>query len=228
MATSKTREKILNTSLRMFNEKGERNVTTNHIAAEAGISPGNLYYHFRNKNDIVHDLFLRYRAQVEQFLRVPERPLSIEDKAAYFEEIFRSLWDFRFIHFDLQYLLTESAELRKTYGEFAGRAMQQARVLFKRMRESGIVQMTDEQIDALVLNIWVVSTSWMRFLHTTALHSEGLECVTEPMLRRGIYQIISMDDPFLTPPAKEKMAEIKKHYLGVEDNAFYALFKPQH
>ncbi|HET8707946.1 MAG TPA: TetR/AcrR family transcriptional regulator [Pseudomonadales bacterium] len=224
MATSKTREKILNTSLRMFNEKGERNVTTNHIAAEAGISPGNLYYHFRNKNDIVYDLFLRYRAQVEQFLKVPDRNLSIEDKTVYFEEIFRSLWDYRFIHFDLQHLLTESPELRKAYGQFAGRAMQQARYLFKRMGESGIVVMTKEQIDAVVLNIWVVSTSWIRFLHTTALHAEGLECLTEPMLRRGIYQIISLDEPYLTPDAKQKMAAVKKQYLGVEDEAFYSLF----
>ncbi len=225
MATSKTREKILNTSLRMFNEQGERNVTTNHIAAEAGISPGNLYYHFRNKNDIVYDLFLRYRAQVEQFLKVPERTLSIEDKTSYFEEIFRSLWDYRFIHFDLQHLLMESKELRVAYGQFAGRAMQQARYLFQRMVESGIVAMTAEQIDAVVLNIWVVSTSWVRFLHTTALHAEGLECLTEPMLRRGIYQIISLDEPYLTPAAKEQLAGVKKQYLGVEDEAFFALFK---
>ena len=57
MAPPKTRDRIVEASLELFNAQGERSVTTNHIAAHLGMSPGNLYYHFRNKQAIIALLF---------------------------------------------------------------------------------------------------------------------------------------------------------------------------
>lgn len=53
----KKKEKILMTALNLFNDKGSGNISTNHIAKELGISPGNLYYHFSNKEEIIRALF---------------------------------------------------------------------------------------------------------------------------------------------------------------------------
>jgi len=66
---AKTRDRILDASLELFNAQGERGVSTNHIAAHLGISPGNLYYHFANKQAIVAELFRRYEARIDEFLR---------------------------------------------------------------------------------------------------------------------------------------------------------------
>ena len=59
-----TYNRIIDISLQLFNEEGERNISTNHISQRLGISPGNLYYHFANKDEIIFCLFSRYREEL--------------------------------------------------------------------------------------------------------------------------------------------------------------------
>ena len=75
-----TYSRIVEASLMLFNEEGERNISTNHIAAHLGISPGNLYYHFHSKDEIVNALFADYEKDIENLLTAPgNRPQGAED-----------------------------------------------------------------------------------------------------------------------------------------------------
>ena len=112
----KTRERIVLESLALFNAQGERAITTNHIAAHLGISPGNLYYHFRNKQAIIAELFAQYERQVAQFLQRPVgRALTVADKTYYLEALLAAMWHYRFLHRDLEHLLDSDSELAARY-----------------------------------------------------------------------------------------------------------------
>ena len=88
----KTSERIVQTSLELFNQQGERSVSTNHIAAHMEISPGNLYYHFPNKQAIIAVLFSEYESLVDSFLRPPQgRAATVEDKRYYLKELLSDL-----------------------------------------------------------------------------------------------------------------------------------------
>lgn len=212
-APTKTRDRILQASLALFNERGERNVTTNHIAQALGMSPGNLYYHFRNKGEIIFELFLRYEQAMSSWLDVPhDRPMTWQDKLGYFESIFRGLWEYRFLHRDLEQLFADTPALRVRYSAFAAVSMRQAHAIYEGMISAGLVEATAEELDALVLNLWVLATSWTTFLHTTAAHTGAADLPGEQMLRYGIYQIICLEEPYVRGDALTHLAEIKARY----------------
>ncbi len=208
----KTRDKILQKSLDLFNEQGERKISTNHIAAALGISPGNLYYHFSNKGEIIGELVRQYAGRSMVLLTTPEdRPMTYLDKLGYFEGILENMWDYRFLHRDLEQLLADNPVAREQYRLFARQVMGQGMHIFQRLAESGLVSANPEEGEALIMNIWIVLTSWISFLHTSGIFGDS-ETITRDLLKRGIYQIIQLEAPYLMGEAREKLPEMKERY----------------
>ena len=64
MAKMSTRELILDVALLLLNERGESIVTSVDLANEMNISPGNLYYHFKGKEQVVEELYAQFHARL--------------------------------------------------------------------------------------------------------------------------------------------------------------------
>jgi AcrR family transcriptional regulator len=209
----KTRDKILLSSLELFNERGERNVTTNHIAAHLAISPGNLYYHFRNKSDIIYEIFLEYEKLVDYYLQIPDdRPLTLEDLTFYLESVFDGLWSYRFLHRDLEFLLDSDERLRVRYRDFTNRCLGSINTIFAKMGEAGIIQDQPEELrSAMSLNVWLVITNWMAFLKT-AHASENDSALSLTELKQGIYQVLTLEIPYLTPEFRQDVLTLREKY----------------
>ncbi|MCQ4318694.1 TetR/AcrR family transcriptional regulator [Stutzerimonas stutzeri] len=196
-----TRERIIEASLELFNAQGERSVTTNHIAAHLEISPGNLYYYFRNKQAIIAELFDRYERNVDGFLQLPEgRALTIEDKTRYLESLLSAMWDYRFMHRDLEHLLSGDDQLAARYRLFAKRHLLSAQTIYQGFADAGILRMTPAQVEALAVNAWIIMTSWVPFLCTLGgAEDRGMD---RNMLRRGIFQLLALEEGFVTDEAR--------------------------
>jgi len=199
----KTRERIVQCSLELFNQMGERSVSTNHIAAHMEISPGNLYYHFPNKQAIIAELFSEYETLVNTFLHPPKgRLASVEDKRYYLLEILDGMWRYRFLHRDLEHLLDADPELAARYRRFSQHCLIQAMAIYGGFVEAGILQMDKVQIESLTLNTWIVLTSWVRFLCTTKEDSSRLN---QDAMRRGVYQVLMLESGYVTPAARDEV-----------------------
>jgi AcrR family transcriptional regulator len=189
-----TRERILEASLAMFNARGEPNVTTNHIADELGISPGNLYYHFRNKDDIVEHLFARYEARIDDALLLPDgRAPNLEDIWLQLHLVFESLWQFRFLYRDLVDILARNRKLKLRFARIMARAARSATDLLRGLVVAGVMRASADEIRALAENILLIATFWMNF---NAVRG-GKANADEADLNRGIHQVMMLIAPFL-------------------------------
>lgn len=209
----KTRDRILQASLELFNQSGERAISTNHIAAELAISPGNLYYHFRNKADIVYELFLAYQQRVDCYLITPgSQPLVLADLAWYLESVFDGLWQYRFFHRDLESLLDADPRLRADYGNFSGRCLTAINGIFSQLAGGGIITPRPEPLrSAMALNVWLVITNWMAYLKT-ARATEDPAVLSRAELKQGIYQVLTLELPYVTPEYREPVLALRETY----------------
>jgi len=213
----KTRDRILQASLQLFNQQGERAVTTNHIAAHLGMSPGNLYYHFRNKQQIIAELVIQYEAQVEGYLQVPEgRALTLQDKADYLQSISQGLWQYRFLLRDLEHLVSADPEMAERYRQFSRRCVQSGQAIYQGLVDAGFLCAKRANPEVLALNSCLLMNSWVSFLCTTVLDSDQAE-LTPALLRRGVYQVLAQELGLLTDQARPAVeALLAEYYLPLD------------
>jgi AcrR family transcriptional regulator len=190
----RTRERILEIALVMFNSQGEPNVTTNHIADELEISPGNLYYHFRNKDDIVEQLFAAYETRMDEALQVPQERLpTLEDIWMQLHRVFECMWDFRFLYRDLVDILSRNRKLKLHFGRMLNRAASSASEVLKGLAQAEILRATADEIRASAENVLLLTTFWLNF---NAVRNSRVDPNQED-LNQGIYQVMLLIAPFL-------------------------------
>ncbi len=102
----RTAERILEVTLDLFNRFGEPNVSTTLISAEMNISPGNLYYHYPAKDELINALFDRYERALNDLLHAADNVRNVEDAWLFFHMLFELIWQYRFLYRDLNDLLS--------------------------------------------------------------------------------------------------------------------------
>ena len=203
-----TRQRILDASLAMFNTQGEPNVTTNHIADELEISPGNLYYHFRNKDDIIEQLFGGYEQRIDAALAAPEGRLpGLEDVWLQLHLVFECIWDYRFLYRDLIDILSRNRRLRIRFARILKRADDRAHLVMRGLTQAGVMRASAAELDAAATNILVIATFWLNY---ASVRGEKDEQVA---IRDGIVQVMMSLAPFLRDAERVHLNSLTRAYL---------------
>jgi AcrR family transcriptional regulator len=203
-----TRERILEASLTLFNDQGEPNVTTNHIADELEISPGNLYYHFRNKDDIIEQLFALYEERIDRALVQPEGRLpNLEDIWLQLHLVYECIWDYRFLYRDLVDILSRNRKLRMHFGRILKRATDNAQEVMRGLVQAGVMRASADEIQATATNILVIATFWLNYSGVRGERDE------QESIRLGIHQVMMLIAPFLRDAERLHLHTLSQAYV---------------
>ncbi len=205
----KTREKILQASLLLFNEEGEPHVTTVDIANELNISPGNLYYHFKGKEVIIDNLFAKFDESFSDILHAPiKKELKIEDSWYYLYVVFEEMYHYRFIYQNISDLLQRYDGINKRFRRLLNLKFQTALSVISSLREAEMLSINDDDVDVLVNNIVMTVTYWIAY---TLLRDGKQE--EQMLIHKGVFQVLALIAPYLSQGKSEYREFCKKFYL---------------
>jgi len=158
-----TRDRILLTSLALFNAQGLAAVSTHKIAAELGMSPGNLHYHFKAKQLIVEWLFRRFEQRLESLNGSSAGIAAIDDLWLALHLRFEAINEYRFIYRDMAFLASEYPVLGQRAQALTAQNLLAAQSLCEGLVASGVIETSAEQARILALQMVFTTTCWLSF-----------------------------------------------------------------
>ncbi|MBK9591583.1 MAG: TetR family transcriptional regulator [Crocinitomicaceae bacterium] len=198
---NKTKRLILDTALNLFNEKGLAQVSLRTIAESMRISPGNLTYHFKKREEIVEALYYEFVAEVEE--RFEEMNLSEIKLNLVFDLILmltETRLKYRFLMRDFTTLIAENPSIKKHYVAVIKKRKSQSMGIFDHLIELKILRPAEleNEYEHLYERIQILGNFWI----TSAL-MQGNK-MTNATVERNFEMVVQIMYPYLTNKGKRE------------------------
>ena len=208
----RTAERILDVTLDLFNRFGEPNVSTTLISAELNISPGNLYYHYPAKDELVNRLFGRYEIALGELLPAAESVRNVEDAWLFFHMLYELIWQYRFHYRDLNDLLSKNRRIETQFQLVFAAKQQAVRQVLEGLAGDGAMHIDARESEPVAHAMVVVLTYWLSYEYVRdprrALEPES----AGNALLRGAFHVLSLLMPYLAPGQKAHLLGLVSPY----------------
>ncbi|WP_040280326.1 TetR/AcrR family transcriptional regulator [Psychroserpens damuponensis] len=164
---NKTKKRILEVSLELFNANGISNVSLRTISDKMGISIGNLTYHFKKRDEIIEAHYFQLVEDYETSMtkiKFADSTLMVLLQMSYL--LMRDIYRYRFILVDLVHILQEDTIIREHYIELSKSREQQFDEIFKSLIEQGEMrkEILDNEYKFFFLRLKILADFWISSL----------------------------------------------------------------
>jgi AcrR family transcriptional regulator len=209
----KTRDRILETSLLLFNEEGESALSSVDIANALEISPGNLYYHFKGKDAIIRALFDRFEEEMRVILRGSKGGLStVEDNWVYVYILLEEIYDFRFFYRDLAGLLSRYPDLAARFRSLVAAKRQTILRSLDDLERLELVALDARLKSALADQIITTLTFWIA---GDALSREAHD--GPALIHRTVFQVMCLIVPHMGDAGPAALGRMIRHFENTKE-----------
>nr|WP_315234653.1 TetR/AcrR family transcriptional regulator [uncultured Albidiferax sp.] len=213
-APRRTAERILEVTLDLFNRFGEPNVSTTLISAELSISPGNLYYHYPAKEELINALFDRYESGLTELLSASDGVRDVEDAWFFMHTLFELIWQYRFLYRDLNDLLSNNRHLETHFQGVLKHKTRALQVLLDGMAQAGALQIDAREAEATATSMVVMLTYWLSFEYVRdPRHALEADSAQQALLR-GAHHVLNLLLPYLEPSQRQHLRTLVSAYAS--------------
>lgn len=195
-----TRERIIDTSRELFTEQNISRITTNHIAREMGISPGNLYYHYGSKDEILIEMGHRMLSGIQEARDIRGgTSLTLEGVLSTFFKTAKIHWQYRFFFREFAALARMNPELKIIYDSLSTSWEKDMNTLVRSFEKAGYMHLPKHiNSDALVHSARLLHDYY--FTDIELLNQQ----VTDKDIFEAVLRVFDMLLPYFTEEARKK------------------------
>ena len=196
-----TKEKILDTALQLFNENGLAQVSQRTISEKMGISPGNLTYHFKKREDIIEGLYFQLVDTLNQELKVStEGDFTIKMLNEVLQFTLRNLYNYRFFMIDFVQIMRGNEKIKLHFSELSKFRKQQFLMVVYNLIQSGRMRQPElhEEYENLYDRFQIFGDFWVA---STVVRNQKLSEVDVSTYSNILLQSLY---PYLTPKGKNE------------------------
>jgi AcrR family transcriptional regulator len=211
-APGRTAERILQVALALFNRFGEPNVSTAQLAAELGISQGNLHYHFPAKERLVNALVDRHEEDLAELLDAAGGVRDVEDAWFFLHTLFERIWACRFLYRDLNDLLTRNRTLEARAATLLERKRAALAAMLDGLRAAGCAHIAPGELDTTATSMLVVLTWWLSYEYARDPRHALEDASAQACMLRGARHVLHLLVPYLAQGQREHLLELVSAY----------------
>ena len=211
-APRQTAERSVASALGLFNRFGEPNVAATMVAAELGISPGNFYYHYPGKEDIVNHLFGQYHLDLHDLLPAAQDVKDLEDAWFFLHSMFELVWRYRFLYRDLNDLLGKYRKLEQALKQVLSDKHDAFLILLTCLSDKGWLTQNSTERESSATQMLVMLTWWLSYEYVRDPRHALEDANAQGGVSRGAQQVLGLLLPYLQAQPKAQLLALLQMY----------------